>query len=173
MPPAPGAASLEEGYLQAAVKAANDDVWGSLSCSIFVHPATEAAYGAAVQRALDELRFGSVAVNAWSSIGFLPAQVGVMWFGCDAMPSVGGRGTQVWHVQGKGQPPSAAWQAGECVRACMCCACRHSNNPPPNFLLSVCRATGAPLAATRLWQTWGLAWGLCTTLTCLTIPRRQ
>ena len=78
MPPAPGAASLEEGYLQAAVKAANEDVWGSLSCSILVHPATEAAHGAAVQRALDELRFGSVAVNAWSSIGFLPAQVGVM-----------------------------------------------------------------------------------------------
>ena len=78
VPPAPGAASLEEGYLQAAVKAANEDVCGSLSCSILVHPATEAAHGAAVQRALDELRFGSVAVNAWSSIGFLPAQVGVM-----------------------------------------------------------------------------------------------
>ena len=79
VPPTPGAASLADGYLQAAVKAANEDVWGSLSCSILVHPDTEAAHKAAVQQAVDDLRFGSVAVKAWSSIGFLSAQVGGGW----------------------------------------------------------------------------------------------
>lgn len=97
VPPAPGAASLEEGYLQAAVKAANEDVWGSLSCSILVHPATEAAHGAAVQRALDELRFGSVAVNAWSSIGFLPAQGHWGAFGGDQTVADVGSGLGVVH----------------------------------------------------------------------------
>lgn len=54
--------------------AANDDIWGSLSCTLLVHPATEAAHGPAVQRALDALRYGCVAVNAWSVVGFLSPQ---------------------------------------------------------------------------------------------------
>lgn len=59
--------------MEAAVKAANTDLWGSLSCTLLVHPDTEARYGEAVQRAIDGLRYGCVAVNAWSAIGFLPA----------------------------------------------------------------------------------------------------
>ncbi|EFN58802.1 hypothetical protein CHLNCDRAFT_140596 [Chlorella variabilis] len=68
-----GEGSLVEAFLEQAVRAANEDLWGSLSCSLLVDPTTEAAHGAAVQRALDGLRYGSVSVNAWSAMGFLPA----------------------------------------------------------------------------------------------------
>lgn len=70
-----GEGSLVEAFLEQAVRAANEDLWGSLSCSLLVDPTTEAAHGAAVQRALDGLRYGSVSVNAWSAMGFLPAAV--------------------------------------------------------------------------------------------------
>jgi hypothetical protein len=74
--PAPkGGASLVEGHLETAVKAANEHIWGSLSCTVLVDAATEAAHKEAVQRALDGLRYGSVCVNAWSAMGFLPAAV--------------------------------------------------------------------------------------------------
>lgn len=76
--PTEGAAggSLAERFLSAAVPAANRDLWGSLSCTVLVHPATEAAHPAAVQRALDDLQFGSVVVNSWSVTGFITPQVG-------------------------------------------------------------------------------------------------
>lgn len=83
VPLAGGSGSLEERYLEAAVKAANQDLWGSLSCTILVHPETEAAHGEAVQRALDGLQYGSVCVNAWSAVGFLPAQAHWGAFGGD------------------------------------------------------------------------------------------
>jgi acyl-CoA reductase-like NAD-dependent aldehyde dehydrogenase len=66
--------SLAERFLAAAVPAANNDLWGSLSCTVLVHPATEAAHPAAVQRALDDLQFGSVVVNSWSVTGFIMPQ---------------------------------------------------------------------------------------------------
>ncbi|KAL4457777.1 hypothetical protein ABPG75_012642 [Micractinium tetrahymenae] len=66
------ASSLEEGFLQEAVRAANEDLWGTLSCTLLVHPDTQAKYGAAVQEALDGLRYGCVTVNAWSAMGFVP-----------------------------------------------------------------------------------------------------
>lgn len=68
--------SPAERFLAAAVPAANHDLWGTLSCTLLVHPATEAAHPAAVQRALDELQYGSVVVNSWSVTGFITPQVG-------------------------------------------------------------------------------------------------
>ncbi|KAL4443037.1 hypothetical protein ABPG77_008528 [Micractinium sp. CCAP 211/92] len=73
LPEAGPAGSLEEAFMQAAVRSANEDLWGSLSCTVLVHPETEAKYGPAVQAALDGLRYGCVTVNAWSAAGFLPA----------------------------------------------------------------------------------------------------
>lgn len=66
--------SLAERFLAAAVLAANRDLWGTLSCTLLVHPATEAAHPVAVQRALDELQYGSVVVNSWSVTGFITPQ---------------------------------------------------------------------------------------------------
>lgn len=74
MPPAPGAASLVEGYLSAALAAANQYVWGNLSCTVLLHPATQKLHGQAVQCALDDLRYGTICINSWTSVGFTVAQ---------------------------------------------------------------------------------------------------
>jgi aldehyde dehydrogenase (NAD(P)+) len=59
-------------YLDAAVRFANEKVWGTLSCGIVVHPATMAdpAPRAAVERAIRALRYGSVNVNVWAGYAF-------------------------------------------------------------------------------------------------------
>lgn len=48
----------------------------SRSCTILVHPATQEAHPAAVQRALDGLAYGTVSQNAWSALAFTVPQVG-------------------------------------------------------------------------------------------------
>lgn len=50
--------TLEEAFLEAGVQAANNDLWGTLSCTVLVHPETEARHGAAVAQALDVLQYG-------------------------------------------------------------------------------------------------------------------
>jgi hypothetical protein len=72
-------AAMAQRFLERAVRAANDDIWGSLSCTLLASPATQAAAGPAVQRALDELRYGTVVLNGWSAVGFLPAAVRSCW----------------------------------------------------------------------------------------------
>jgi len=59
-------------YLEAATAFANDRLWGTLSASLVVHPATAAdpATGAAVERAIRRLRYGSVNVNVWAGYAF-------------------------------------------------------------------------------------------------------
>ena len=50
---------------------ANDRLWGTLSAGLVVHPKTmKTRLGAAVERAIDRLRYGSVTVNAWSGLLF-------------------------------------------------------------------------------------------------------
>ncbi len=68
-------------FLQAAVPFANDRVWGTLNAMLFVHPAIEAsrAVSGAVDDALRDLRFGTVAVNMWPAIGY--ALVSTPWGG--------------------------------------------------------------------------------------------
>lgn len=56
-------------YLEQAVKFANDELWGNLSCSLMVHPKTRKQHADAVERAIAELRYGTVAVNAWAGAG--------------------------------------------------------------------------------------------------------
>ncbi len=50
----------------------NDRVWGTLSATIFVHPSLERDLRtrAAVERAIADLRYGTVAVNHWSALGY-------------------------------------------------------------------------------------------------------
>uniref|UniRef100_A0A7S0VM25 Aldehyde dehydrogenase domain-containing protein n=1 Tax=Polytomella parva TaxID=51329 RepID=A0A7S0VM25_9CHLO len=57
-------------FLEAAVRLVNDHVWGSLSCSVLVHPSLEAQPTAAtaVEKAILDLKYGLVAVNAWSGM---------------------------------------------------------------------------------------------------------
>ena len=63
------AASVEE-YLEKAARFCNDTLWGSLNATILVDPRTERRHGAAVDRLVDELRYGTVSINIWSAVGF-------------------------------------------------------------------------------------------------------
>jgi hypothetical protein len=66
-------------FLDQAVTFANDRLWGTLSAGIVVHPkaAKDPTLGAAVERAITNLRYGAVSVNAWA--GYLFAFVTPPW----------------------------------------------------------------------------------------------
>jgi acyl-CoA reductase-like NAD-dependent aldehyde dehydrogenase len=57
-------------YLDKAVKFANDSVWGQLSCTVLVHPRTMKDHQDAWQQALQDLRYGGIAVNAFAGAIF-------------------------------------------------------------------------------------------------------
>jgi acyl-CoA reductase-like NAD-dependent aldehyde dehydrogenase len=66
-----GAGSVPE-YLERAVAFANDTLWGTLNVTLLVPPAALAdpAVAAAVERAIADLRYGTVSVNHWAAIGY-------------------------------------------------------------------------------------------------------
>jgi acyl-CoA reductase-like NAD-dependent aldehyde dehydrogenase len=55
-------------FLEKAVEFANERCWGTLSCTILVHPATEEEHEAAFDRALAALRYGGIGVNCWAAM---------------------------------------------------------------------------------------------------------
>lgn len=59
-------------FLDRAVRFLNDKVWGTLNAMLFFPSAAEGdpALEAALSRAIDELRYGTVAVNYWPAIGY-------------------------------------------------------------------------------------------------------
>jgi acyl-CoA reductase-like NAD-dependent aldehyde dehydrogenase len=59
------AASVES-YLAAAVRFCNERLAGDLGATMFVHPATVKDESIAVDRAIADLRYGSVGVNEWA-----------------------------------------------------------------------------------------------------------
>ncbi len=65
------AASVPE-YLDRAVEFANKHLWGTLNATILVHPASlkDPAVAAALDRAIANLRYGTVAINYWAAAGF-------------------------------------------------------------------------------------------------------
>ena len=66
-------------FLDRAVTFANERLWGTLSAGLVVHPKTtkDPTLGAAVERAIMNLRYGAVCVNAWA--GYLFAFVTPPW----------------------------------------------------------------------------------------------
>jgi hypothetical protein len=60
-------------YIKAAVRFANERLWGTLGASIVVHPKSleDPAVKQAVDDAVAELRYGTIAVNHWSAINFI------------------------------------------------------------------------------------------------------
>jgi aldehyde dehydrogenase (NAD(P)+) len=64
--------SEPDAFLARAVRFLNEDVWGTLNAMLFVPSALEgdASVEAAVERAIDELRYGTVAVNYWPAISY-------------------------------------------------------------------------------------------------------
>jgi hypothetical protein len=59
-------------FLEAAVKFCNDRVWGTLSATIIIHPTTakDPRVAAALDKAIRDLRYGTVAINHWPALGF-------------------------------------------------------------------------------------------------------
>jgi len=58
-------------FLRDAVAFANDKLWGTLGANVVVHPTTMSAHPNEVDAAIAGLRYGCVAVNAWTGVGFL------------------------------------------------------------------------------------------------------
>lgn len=52
-------------FLEAATKFANEKCWGTLSCCVLVHPDSEDANQEEFARAIRDLRYGAIGINAW------------------------------------------------------------------------------------------------------------
>lgn len=62
---------LGQEFLDTAVAHANDHLVGTLGANVLIDPATQDALGDGAERAIAALRYGTVAVNAWTAFGFL------------------------------------------------------------------------------------------------------
>ncbi|MFE9446215.1 aldehyde dehydrogenase family protein [Streptomyces sp. NPDC006602] len=60
-------------FLDEAVRTANGKFAGTLGVNLVAHPRTIAALGPALDEAIAELRYGTVALNAWTGVGYLTA----------------------------------------------------------------------------------------------------
>jgi acyl-CoA reductase-like NAD-dependent aldehyde dehydrogenase len=60
-------------FLRNAVQFCNETLWGTLGANVIIHPKTIHALGAAFDQAVADLRYGCVAINAWTGVGFLLA----------------------------------------------------------------------------------------------------
>ncbi|MBO9625089.1 MAG: aldehyde dehydrogenase family protein [Microbacterium sp.] len=58
-------------FLDAAVAYANDELQGTLGANLLIDPATEKSLGHGFERAIANLRYGSIAINGWTAFGFI------------------------------------------------------------------------------------------------------
>jgi acyl-CoA reductase-like NAD-dependent aldehyde dehydrogenase len=58
-------------FLRAAVGFANDSLYGTLGANVLVRPKDRTAMGAAFDDAIADLRYGNIAINAWTGMSFL------------------------------------------------------------------------------------------------------
>lgn len=58
-------------FLDAAVAHANDKLEGTLGANLLIDPATQKSLGTGFERSVTELRYGSIAINAWTAVGFI------------------------------------------------------------------------------------------------------
>jgi acyl-CoA reductase-like NAD-dependent aldehyde dehydrogenase len=66
------------GFVDRAAAFVNEKVWGTLAAGLIVHPASEhdPEVAAAVEGAVADLRYGTIAINQWSAAGY---GVGTPW----------------------------------------------------------------------------------------------
>src|SRR5690606_26400357 len=57
-------------FLQAAIAYANERRQGTLGANVLIDPATERALGTRFEQAIAELRYGTIAINAWTGVAF-------------------------------------------------------------------------------------------------------
>ena len=80
-------------YLRAAVDFCNDTLAGTLGVNLVAHPRTLAALGGGFDQTLVALRFGTIAVNTWTSLGYITPRVGWGGFpGAEVHDAVSGVG---------------------------------------------------------------------------------
>ncbi|MFD7966698.1 aldehyde dehydrogenase family protein [Streptomyces zaomyceticus] len=60
-------------FLDEAIHTANEKLAGTLGVNLIAHPRTIAALGGALDKVIAELRYGTVALNAWTGVGYLTA----------------------------------------------------------------------------------------------------
>lgn len=58
-------------FLDRAVAHANDELVGTLGANVLIDPVTQAALGDGFERAIADLRYGTVSINSWTAFGFL------------------------------------------------------------------------------------------------------
>jgi acyl-CoA reductase-like NAD-dependent aldehyde dehydrogenase len=63
-----------ESYLRAAIQYCNDNLSGTLGANILIHPHTLRELGERFDDILADFRYGCIAVNAWTGLGFLLTQ---------------------------------------------------------------------------------------------------
>ena len=61
-------------FLKNAVAFCNDSLWGTLGANLLIHPRTIEELGTDFDDALAGLRYGCIAINTWTGVGFLLAQ---------------------------------------------------------------------------------------------------
>jgi len=70
-------AGTGQAYLDAAVATVNADFLGTLGANVLIAPAERKKLGAGFDKAIAELRYGSIAINSWTGFAFLAA--GASW----------------------------------------------------------------------------------------------
>ncbi|MDY0907931.1 aldehyde dehydrogenase family protein [Microbacterium sp. CFBP9034] len=58
-------------FLDRAVAHANDRLTGTLGAHVIIDPLTQAALGEAFERAIADLRYGTVSINSWTAFGYM------------------------------------------------------------------------------------------------------
>jgi len=66
----PGCGGDASKFLTAAVPFANDKCWGTLSCAVIAHPATQKAHKEEFEAAIAALRYGTICINVPGIVGF-------------------------------------------------------------------------------------------------------
>jgi len=61
-------------FLRSAVTFVNDSLTGTLGANLVIDPVTERELGASLEESIADLRYGTVAVNAWTGLGYLTAR---------------------------------------------------------------------------------------------------
>eukprot|EP01120_Amphizonella_sp_Union-15-10_P001396 TRINITY_DN1147_c0_g1_i1.p1 TRINITY_DN1147_c0_g1~~TRINITY_DN1147_c0_g1_i1.p1 ORF type:complete len:563 (-),score=114.95 TRINITY_DN1147_c0_g1_i1:125-1813(-) len=57
-------------FMEQAVEFCNNKVWGNLSCTLVIHPETQKKFNAELEKAIDDLKYGSIGINTWSALSY-------------------------------------------------------------------------------------------------------
>ncbi len=82
----PGATAAE--FLSHAVTFCNDTLWGTLGANVLIHPTTMKELGGRLEDEIARMRYGCIALNAWTGVGFLISQTSWGAFPGHTLPDI-------------------------------------------------------------------------------------